>query len=176
MVLPRIEGLLHRLIRQAAEGNWLLLMTLGLAGAATFTASVPVTSIVVPAVLLVPARWKGIAATSALGSALGATLLVVAFHHMGWSQLYAHFPELNDHPSWLKVMHWTEEHGLFALFLVAVLPVPQTPALAFFAMSRPDYVLVFMAMLLGKGLKYSLFAWVAARFPQQLHRLLGSRH
>lgn len=175
MLLPRIEGLLHRLIRHAAEGNWLLLMTLGLAFVGTLSSSIPVTSIVVPAVLLVPRRWPAIAGVAALGSAVGATVLVMVFHHMGWAQLYAHFPELNDHPSWLRVISWTERHGTLALFLVAVLPVPQTPALVFFAISRPDYGLVFMAMLAGKGLKYALFAWVAARFPQRFHRLLGNR-
>jgi len=173
-LLPRLESTLHRLIRYAAEGNRLLLMTLALAFLGTLSSSIPVTSIVIPAVLLVPLRWKGIAAVAALGSALGATLLVMVFHHIGWAQLYQQFPELNAHPSWKAVMDWSAHHGTWALLLIAALPLPQTPALVFFAIARPDYGLVFMAMLAGKALKYSLFAWVAARFPQHFKGVFGN--
>ena len=173
MLLPRVEGFLHRLIRYAAEGNWFLLSTMALAFVCTATALIPVTSIIVAAVLLVPVRWKGVALVTALGSATGATTLVTIFHHMGWSQLYAHFPELTTQSTWIETMDWSQRHGTLALFLIAALPLPQTPALAFFAMTKPDYAQVFLAMLAGKGLKYTVCAWGTAHFPKYIHHVMG---
>ena len=173
-MFPRVEGFLQRLIRYAAEGNRLLLVCLALAIGGTLGAAYPITSVVVPAVLLVPQRWRSIAGVAALGSAIGATALVIFFHHLGWEQLYERYPELAAHPTWGRVMHWTQSYGALALFAVAALPLPQTPALIFFAIARPDYFSVFVAILAGKTLKYLLFAWLAARFPGRIGNGLGA--
>lgn len=173
-MLPRREGRLQRLLRYAAEGNRLLLVCLALAIGGTVSAAYPITSVVVPAVLLVPRRWSRIAAVTALGSAIGATALLVFFHHLGWAQLYARYPELIGHPGWSRVMAWTDDYGILALFAVAALPLPQTPALAVFAIARPDYPSAFLAILAGKLLKYLAFAWLAARAPQRLGNGLGA--
>lgn len=137
--------------------------------AGTLTAAYPVTAVVVPAVLLVPKRRVSIAMTTALGSAIGATLLVVVFHHLGWAQAYQRFPELVTHKTWREVVAWVSNYGPGALFLIAVSPLPQTPALIFFAIARQDYFVVFVAMLCGKVIKYGLFAWAASRFPERFN-------
>ena len=167
MTLPTLEGLLQRLIRDAAEGNVFLLVCMTLSLCGTISAAYPVTAVVVPAALLVPPRWRQIAAMTALGSALGATLLVIAFHHLGWAQIYGRFPELATHATWSQVIAWVSSYGTLALFLIAVSPLPQTPALIFFGIARQDYLSVFIALLLAKSLKYSLFAWMATRFPDR---------
>ena len=58
-------------------------------------------------------------------------------------------------------------HGPLALFLIAASPLPQTPALIFFAIAHHDYPAVFVAMLAGKIIKYGLFAWLASHFPER---------
>lgn len=171
---PAIEGLLQRLIRKAAAGHGFLIVCMGLSLAGTISAAYPITAVVVSAALLMPARWRRIAAVSALGSALGATVLVLVFHHLGWAQLYAHFPELGNHPTWARIIDWVSGYGPPALFLIAVSPLPQTPALIFFGIARHDYLGVFIAMLAGKAIKYGLFAWAAARFPERFRDGLGA--
>lgn len=159
------DGLLQRLIRYAAKGNLLSLVCLGLAIVGTVSTIYPITAVVVPAVLIQPKlRWR-IVAVTAFGSAIGAMLLMVTFHHMGWAQLYDRFPELTTHPTWKRIMTWTSSYGALGLFLVAALPLPQTPALIFFAIVRHDYLSVFVTIFGGKALKYGLFAWGAERFP-----------
>jgi membrane protein YqaA with SNARE-associated domain len=133
----------------------------------TISATCPVTDVVIPAVLLVPMRWRQITAVAALGSALGATVLVILYRHLGWVQLYAHVPELATNATWSAVMAWVSDYGAVGLFAVAISPFPQTPALIFFGIVRHDYFGVFVAMLAGKALKYALFAWIASRFPER---------
>jgi membrane protein YqaA with SNARE-associated domain len=166
-MLPRLEGLLQRLIRESAEGRGFLWVCMLLSLGGTIGAIYPITAVVVPAALLVPGRWKQITAAAALGSALGATLLVIAFHHLGWAQLYDRFPELAINPTWSHVMAWVSDYGRVALFFVALSPLPQTPALIFFGIVRHDYLSVFLIMLVAKSGKYAIFAWLAARFPQR---------
>jgi membrane protein YqaA with SNARE-associated domain len=173
MGLSRLEGLLQRLIRKSAEGHGFLFVCITLSLCGTVSAAYPVTAVIVPAALLVPPLWRQITVTSALGSALGATLLVMVFHHLGWTQLYERFPELATHATWIRVMAWVASYGTVALFLIAVSPLPQTPALIFFGIARHDYLSIFIAMLVGKLLKYGLFAWMATRFPERFSNGIG---
>lgn len=167
MTLRKLDALLQRLIRHAAEGRGLLLTCMGLSLLGTLTAAYPVTAIVVPATLLAPRRWWAISAASALGSAMGATLLVAVFHYYGWTMVYDWFPALATDPDWARVMAWAADYGIAALFVIAATPLPQTPALIFFGVSHAHYPGIFGAMLAGKLIKYGAFAWFASRFPER---------
>lgn len=168
MFLARVEALIYRVLRFAAAGHRLLLACLGLAFLGTLTALWPVTAVVVPATLMAAGRWRAVAGISALGSAMGATVLMIVFHHLGWTEVYEHFPELTADPSWARVLDWGERYGTVALFLIAASPLPQTPALMFFGAMRPDLAAVFVAMFAGKLLKYGGFAWLSSHFPQRV--------
>lgn len=172
MFLARIEALVVRALQYAAAGHRLTAACGALAFAGTVSAAWPVTAVVVPATLIAAGRWRAISVVSALGSALGATALLLLFHHLGWTQLYERFPELATNPSWARVIGWTSQYGVFALFLIAVSPLPQTPALMLFGAVRQDYVGVFVAMLAGKLIKYGAFAWTASHFPERFGNVL----
>ena len=164
-MLTKLDEPLQRLLRYAAAGHGFLLTCAALALAGTMTAAFPVTAVVVPTVLLAPERWKNISLSTAVGSALGATLLVMAIHQIGWSSLYDRYPQLTAHPDWAAAMSWAEAHGAVGLLLLAASPLPQTPVLIFFGITQQNYLGVFLAMLVGKLLKYALFAWMTKRFP-----------
>lgn len=161
--LSGIDRRLDRLLANSAADGRFLWICLFLAMAGTMSAAYPVTAIVVPAVLLAPARWHRIAAATALGSALGATLLVFVMHNLGWSWIYERFPQLARDPRWMDVMNWAARYDALALFLIAASPLPQTPALIFFSIAGHDHLVVFVAMFCGKALKYGTFAWFASR-------------
>jgi hypothetical protein len=52
--------------------------------------------------------------------------------------------------------------------------LPQTPALIFTAVSRLPPAEVFLALLIGKSLKYGVYAWLAATFPDYFHRIVAA--
>lgn len=170
MTRARLEGLLRRALRYAAQGHRLVPMCLALSFAGTISAAYPVTAVVVPATLLSARHWRSISGFSALGSALGATALMYAFHHLGWSQLQEHFPQLATNSTWIRVVEWASAYGVIALFVIAVSPLPQTPALIFLGAAHHDYPSAFAAMLLGKLIKYSAFGWAASHFPDRVSR------
>jgi membrane protein YqaA with SNARE-associated domain len=158
-------------IQKAAERRWLLPACALLAAAGTLTAAFPVTAIVVPAVLLVPLRWRGVAFTCALGSTLGALALIEIVHSFGWSQLEVWFPQLTSHANWQNVQNWIDEYGVLSLFLIAASPLPQTPALILFGIAGDHFLSVFIAVFAGKMLKYSIFAWLTSHFPDRFLRI-----
>jgi hypothetical protein len=63
---------------------------------------------------------------------------------------------------------------VWTLLIVAASPLPQTPALIFTAVSRLPPAEVFLALFIGKSLKYGVYAWLAATFPDYFHRIVAA--
>ncbi|KDP86360.1 hypothetical protein CF70_007780 [Cupriavidus sp. SK-3] len=141
----------------------------GLALLATLSMCVPVVPLLSAAVLLNARRWKVVALCAALGSGVGALILYVVFHHLGWVQLLNYMPELTRSPKWVTIAGWTENYGLAALLVIAASPLPQTPALVFVALAELSPLAVFAAIFSGKLAKYGLTAWLAARAHDSMH-------
>jgi membrane protein YqaA with SNARE-associated domain len=145
--------------------------------ALTVTMIIPFASILIGAVLLRRDRWKEIVVLSSLGSATGGLILYVSFHHLGWSQITAAYPDLSQLKAWSDATRWISAYGTWALLGIAATPMPQTPALIFTAMSRLPAAEVFLALFFGKLLKYGVYGWLAAEFPSWFQRFapVGTR-
>lgn len=167
MFIYTLQQRTHRAISHLCEttsfGPFLAL----LAFLTSVTMSLPFTTIIVPATLAAPQRWRVIAAYGASGSALGATLLVTGFHHLGWARLHELFPAMLTNPLWSEVTMWTAQWGIAALFVIALSPLPETPALIFCAIADLSTLGVLSAVAAGKGAKYGLLAALIARFPDR---------
>src|SRR5262249_22124099 len=61
---------------------------------------VPFASILVVAVLLRRDRWAETVVLSSLGAATGGLALYSIFHHLGWSQILAVYPDLMQAKAW----------------------------------------------------------------------------
>ena len=149
---------------------WVGLLAFG----ATLSMSIPFVPVLTVAVLLNPAHWRRIVLCAALGSASAALLLLLVFHHLGWNQIVAYFPQVETSPTWIDVSRWLAKYQLIALTGVAASPLPQTPALIFAAISAVPPVGVFLALVAGKILKYGVVAWLVARFPERFARRNGA--
>ncbi len=141
-----------------------------LCAAATSTATVPVEWIVLAATLLIRERWVAIALFASLGSALASLALYLAFHHFGWALLLSYYPDIAATKAWNEVTVWLGSYGAVALFVLMALPipVPKLPALAFAGIYRLPVMEVLIAILAGKLIKYSAYAFAAAYFPRRL--------
>jgi membrane protein YqaA with SNARE-associated domain len=137
----------------------------GVAFVLTMSMAMPFVPVLIATVLARRDRWIAIVLLSSLGSAAGGLVLYLIFHHLGWNQIIAWYPDLVQSQAWSDATRWVSAYGTSALLIVAASPFPQTPALIFAAVSRLSIPQVFLALLLGKLLKYGMYAWLAAKFP-----------
>lgn len=158
------EGLSQWLLRHAESGIRLNAVCVMLALICSICAF-PVIPIIVSACLISPRRWRSISFSIAFGCALGATILVTLFHFFGWALIYRYFPEFLGHPAWQNIVNWVSNYGTLGLLAIAASPLPEMPALIVLGVARPDTVLIFLAVLTGKTIKYGFIAWLAGRFP-----------
>jgi uncharacterized membrane protein YdjX (TVP38/TMEM64 family) len=111
-----------------------------------------------------------IAAIAVMGSAIASLGLYLAFHHFGWNLLLARYPDLAGSQAWSQATNWLSKYGLLAIFgLMALpLPFPTLPMLAVAGIYRLPIADVFLAILVGKIIKYLAYAYLATRFPLAL--------
>jgi membrane protein YqaA with SNARE-associated domain len=143
----------------------------GIAFVLTMSMAMPFVPILIGTVLARRDRWIVIALLSSLGSAAGGLVLYLIFHHLGWNQVIASYPDLMQSQAWSDATRWVSAYGTWALFIIAASPFPQTPALIFTAVSRLPVPEVFLALLFGKLLKYGTYAWLVTKCPSWFHRL-----
>jgi len=141
----------------------------------TLSMTVPVASLLIAAILLRRERWKEIVVLSSLGSALGGVCLYLVFHHLGWSQISGSYPDVLQSKAWFNATRWVSAYGTWALLAIAATPVPQTPALIFTAISRLPIEQVFLALLVGKLVKYGIYGFFAARCPAWFGHVLSAQ-
>lgn len=158
------DRLLHAVLRAVDRPGYPLVVGAAAFGAA-LSMTVPFATVLVAAVLAAPGRWRAIAFWSSIGTGLAGLLLYLAFHHLGWAEFAGRHPEIATSRAWLQASAWLSKWGLYALFAIAALPLPQTPAVAFAALARLSPSGVFAALVLGKLVKYTAYAWAASRFP-----------
>ena len=136
----------------------------------TVSMSVPFGGVLAVAVLLAATRWRAIVLCSSLGSSIGALVIYLMFHHLGWSQFIAAYPEIAKSNAWRDAARWIEQYGSFALFAISALPLPQTPALIFAGIYRMPVPEVWLAMFLGKLIKYGIYGRIVYAFPERYAR------
>ena len=168
------SGLMRTLLRRADSRAFPMVVG-AVAVAATLSMSVPFATLLVAAVLMAPRRWSAIAVWASLGAALGAALLYLAFHHLGWARLFAAYPDVVRSSAWGDATRWLSAYGVTALLVIAATPLPLTPALMFAGISRLPIAEVVLALWIGKLAKYLMYAWLASRFPERALRH-GQRH
>jgi membrane protein YqaA with SNARE-associated domain len=174
MITFALEQRVRAALEHATGSRRYPLVVGGVALVLTLSMSVPFASALVLAVLLRRERWRAITLWSALGSSIGGLLLYLVFHHLGWNQLVEWYPDIAASKSWRDATQWVTRYGAWALFLIAASPLPQTPALAFAAITRLPVPEVLIALLAGKLIKYGVYAWLVTRFPERFTRYLPS--
>ncbi|WP_312129155.1 YqaA family protein [Diaphorobacter nitroreducens] len=170
-----VETGLLRALTRGAETRAFPLIVAAVAMATTLSMTIPFGTLLVAAVLLAPRRWRSIAATSSIGAAIGALVLYLVFHHLGWNRFFVAYPDVVRSTAWRDATSWLGGYGVPALLVIAALPVPLTPALMFAAISRLPVAEVLLALWLGKLVKYTLYAWLASAFPSPWIRRVQDR-
>lgn len=175
MLRDALESGLMRTLLHRADSRAFQVVVGAVAVAATLSMSVPFATLLVAVVLMAWRRWNMIAVGASVGAALGATLLCLVFHHLGWARLFTSYPDVVRSSAWSDATRWLSAYGVVALLVIAATPLPLTPALMLAGISRLPIAEVLLALWFGKLAKYLVYAWLASRFPERaLQR--GQRH
>ncbi len=113
-------------------------------------------------------QWVRVAFSCAIGSALGATLLAWLVAEYGTQAIAGLMPGMVRSGEWAAGLRWVEHFGFVVLIAFASLPVSQTPVLIVCALLGMPLSHVFISVLLGKVMKYFLYAAFTASMLNQL--------
>lgn len=146
-----------------AEKWWFPPFSAALSAGATLSLSIPVGPMLMALVTLNPRRWRAVVVASVLGSAVAGALFTHLLGHFGSAWINERLPQLATAKHWHYMVSWVSSYGFITLAAIAASPFTQTPALILAAVLGLPWPEVFGALLIGKGLKYSLVGAVTAR-------------
>lgn len=149
---------------------WFPMIAGPLAFVATVSMTVPVVPLLVSLVGLQRQRWPALVFWAVVGSSLGGAVLVYLLGHFGMDYVDARLPQLARSRHWHDLVEWTANYGFVTLAAVSATPVAQTPALLLAAVFGMQWAVAAFALVLGKGVKYTIAGALAARAADQLAR------
>jgi membrane protein YqaA with SNARE-associated domain len=122
--------------------------------------------------MLRPRRWIYFAALVSLGSALGVYILSAVLRTQGWPFLLHLTPNLPETHTWKWTVELMDHWGDWTVFLIALSPLPQHPAIALAAFAGIALWKISALVLAGRAIKYFLWAWLATHAPGLLRRFI----
>ena len=125
---------------------------------ATVIETIPVTFILSLLIAVNRKRWKHLVFYSVLGSAIGSVVLAWMFHRWGYAFIAEYYPGLVNSAEWKAIESWIAQYGMVAIAGFAAIPFPLTPAIALCGLMRMPLTSLFLAVLAGKAIKYSVTA------------------
>jgi membrane protein YqaA with SNARE-associated domain len=171
---------LHQVIQSAVrrlqtfvDRVWYAPLIGGLAGADNFVIVVPTDGILVSSTMLKPKRWLLLAACVTVGSTLGAVALAACVEILGLPWILQLYPGLEQTMTWNWTANFFDRYGLAVVFLVAVSPSFQQPAIVLAGLANTPLLTLAAVVFVGRLIKYLLMAYLASHAPHVLGRLWG---
>lgn len=155
-------------LKRSSQHPWFPVLLGSLAYLGTLFESIPITILLSVSIAMNFRRWKSLYLTSVFGSALGALTLAFFIHHWGLPWISSHYPNVLNSSGWVSAERWVQSYGVFALPLVAALPIAQTPILIVCGLMKMPIALVFVSFFVGKLVKYGVVVYSVQRSARLL--------
>ena len=128
-----------------------------LAAADAYVFVVSVEALLLPAVMVRPKKWVAASVWATIGSAIGATSFAYLASRYG-EPIVTHFiPNAFASKAWIDSSHYIVDHGFLGLGFISLGPLPQHIAVAIAGLAHMKMIEVFLAVLVGRGIKYFFF-------------------
>lgn len=138
-----------------------------------FVIVIPNDGLLVSSAMLTPKRWFWLACCITLGSTAGAAALAAAVELQGLEWILQVFPGIETSKTWIWTNDFFDNYGLIVVFLVAVTPIMQQPAIILASLAETPLVQLTLAIFTGRFIKFLIMAYVASHAPRLLNRLWG---
>jgi membrane protein YqaA with SNARE-associated domain len=171
--MPRRLQRLIVFLKSHARSWWYTPLIALLAAADAFVVVIPTDGLLVSACMLNPRRWIYTVLLVTLGSTMGAWLLAAILENHGLPFLLQIVPGIEQSRAWIWSDQMMDQWGSLALFLVALSPLAQHPAVALAALAGMPLWDIFLLVFAGRLIKYGLWGWIATHTPKLLKRVWG---
>ena len=134
---------------------------------------IPTTGIMVSSTLVQRKKWWHFGIYVAIGSALGAFLVVSLTRYYGIEKLSIFFPSLTTSNPWKWTLYFFNQYGLLVVFVIGLLPFSQQPALILATLSRVSLVPLIAVIICSRLIKFPFIAYLASHAPNLLRKIWG---
>jgi membrane protein YqaA with SNARE-associated domain len=133
----------------------------------------PILGMMVSSIFLAPRKWLRFTIWTAIGSWAGAWALGWIARVYGLGFIQAYFPQMLENPMWDRMQDFFSHHGVWLLFLVGLMPIPQQPAVIISAIAGTPLAQMAVVLLIAKLIKFGLLGYVASHAPSKLAKFRG---
>ena len=162
-------------LQDFAEKKWYPYFVGLLAAIDNIILVIPNDGILISSAMLTPKNWWKLAFWTTVGSTLGALALCLLVQNFGLDFLLYIFPKLQSTTTWQITVHFFEKFGLLLVFLVALAPIAQQPAVVLASLAAVNIPELLGLIFIGRLIKFTIMAWVASHAPSKLEKMWGVR-
>lgn len=173
----------HRLIKKNvkklqrfANRFWFPPLLLLLALLDALVIIIPADGILISSSMLIKKRWMPFALCVAIGSTLGALILVYFVDHYGLQKILEFYPGIDQSHIWKWTLNFFNQYGLMVVFLVGLTPISQQPVLIIAALANVSFFPLTLAILVSRIIKFCIMAYVASHTPRLLNKFWGVKN
>lgn len=134
---------------------------------------IPNDGILISSSMLIPKRWFCLALSVAIGSTVGAVVLASLVEFQGLPFILETYPGVLETKTWALSMEFFEKYGMLLVFVVAVTPFMQQPAVILASLANTPLFELAAVIFVGRFIKFLIMAYVGSHAPRLLKKLWG---
>ena len=134
---------------------------------------IPNDGILVSSAMLTPKRWFRLALCVAIGSTLGAIALASLIELLGLPWILEMYPGVEISKTWKITLDFFNKYGLIVVFVVAITPVMQQPAVILASLANTPLLQLALVIFVGRLIKFIIMAYIGSHAPRLLEKMWG---
>jgi membrane protein YqaA with SNARE-associated domain len=144
-----------------------------LAALDNFLVIIPNDGILISSCMLRPRRWIALALSVAIGSTLGSIALAAFVETQGLNWILEVYPRINETEYWILTADFFEKYGMLLVFIVAITPLMQQPAIILASLAETPLLLLATIVFSGRFIKFLVMAYIGSHAPKLLNKMWG---
>jgi membrane protein YqaA with SNARE-associated domain len=159
-------------VQRYLDRPWYPLLLGALAAADQILVVIPTDGLTVAAILATPRRWMQYAIAATTGNLLGCGILAEGiYRNSDW--LHERLGPWMESSWWSTVENFIQSNGSWSIALGALSPIPLQFWVIVPALARMPAAELFLALLIGRLVRFVALCWIASHAPKLLSRSKG---
>ncbi len=162
-----------KILQKFAGRKWYPAFISFLACLDNFIIVLPTDGILISSSILNPKKWFNLALFVAAGSTIGAIMLALFVDTYGIHFIREHYSSLETSKSWIMTNQFFQDYGMFVVFIVAVTPLMQQPAVILASLANVSLVQLAVVIFVGRFIKFLVMSYIGSHAPNLLKKICG---